>query len=709
MIPTDRCFHIVYAADHNYMLYCCVSIYSLLEHFPAGSPVCVHLLLNESISSRDVALLDVLSDRFPGILFKRHLIPEELFRERDFSDSLWSKAACYRLLLPELLFDIDVCLYLDSDTLIVGDLTSLFQIDLTDTYLAGVFEDIAPVREQTVGREIPGTDTYINSGVLLMNLRKMRSDRIRDQLYAGISRYLVVDQDLLNVCCYGHIRLLPQEYNCIPGVYVKEPRIYHFLMRDYLRPWKNRRAAGSDLWWKYAEHFREAIDLDALRAEADWFQRGSITWLFRRCADYEKVYVVGSGLDAQRIFRALRLGKCHSLKGIVREEDALAYGADILVIAATRRKKIPALKPFLEQKDADRQVICYERRPVSFYNLLPPECSKEVYGELVQWEYGVDGRQVLVPSALLEINAARCPDAEASVRYKNGVRMSTTFREENRQANRIADLLVKAGRRRERVLAGDAAAPEPFAVFSGILKAGCVAVFPGSLNSEGEGLSDPKDAALCGPKGEGRSGPKDAALRDPEKAAAVRYADIAKELSGVPGEALSDKSPLTEALPDDPAVVIDGQRYTNRELMGEAELLRRRTGWNRNDKILLAGVDPMTRIACRIAALYTGSATVEAEGLSPAEIPGVMKREGCTIAALGRKELEQLLEFLEGMKRTGGKEEAAFGSLGCCRMLLVREISEALRMRWKTILPYIPVNGQGYQEQFRYDCEWFMQ
>ena len=81
MISTDRSYHIAYAADHNYMLYCCVSIYSLLEHFPAGSPVCVHLLLNESISSRDAALLDVLSARFPEVCFKRHLIPEEIFRD----------------------------------------------------------------------------------------------------------------------------------------------------------------------------------------------------------------------------------------------------------------------------------------------------------------------------------------------------------------------------------------------------------------------------------------------------------------------------------------------------------------------------------------------------------------------------------------------------------------------------------------------------
>ena len=247
---------IAYAADHAYMFLCCVSMLSLLKSLPQGQEARIHLLTDESLGREDEGLLTHLSGRFPQVEIIRHDISAKALQSRDFRDSIWPRAACYRLLLPELLPDVELCLYLDADTLVVGDILPLWELDMREYFLAGVFDDIAPVRQETVGHHIPGIQTYVNSGVLLMNLALMRERNLQEKFLKEINDYLVLDQDLLNVVCYGGIRLLPPDHNCIPGVHADSPRILHFLLRDYLRPWKNRRAAGSELWWAMAEEFK---------------------------------------------------------------------------------------------------------------------------------------------------------------------------------------------------------------------------------------------------------------------------------------------------------------------------------------------------------------------------------------------------------------------------------------------------------------------
>ena len=157
---------IVYATDHSYLLLCGVSILSLMEHLPDNQQVNLHLLLDESFCEEDRRLLAMLEDRFKNLNLLQHRISEATFDSIDFKDSLWSKAACYRLILPMLLPEVDRCLYIDSDTLVVGSVLPLWEMDMTDYYLAGVFYDISSLREQTVGNHIPGVETYINSGVL---------------------------------------------------------------------------------------------------------------------------------------------------------------------------------------------------------------------------------------------------------------------------------------------------------------------------------------------------------------------------------------------------------------------------------------------------------------------------------------------------------------------------------------------------------------
>ncbi|HEM6238041.1 TPA: glycosyltransferase [Streptococcus suis] len=125
----------------------------------------------------------------------------------------------YRYLLPEILVDCDKVIYLDSDLLIRCDVKELWDIDVSQHYLAGVNEiDIInrfPDHKLKLGFDLD--ELFINVGVLICNLQKMRQDKITHHLFTETERLkdiiLFQDQDVINVALKGKIADLPLAYN----------------------------------------------------------------------------------------------------------------------------------------------------------------------------------------------------------------------------------------------------------------------------------------------------------------------------------------------------------------------------------------------------------------------------------------------------------------------------------------------------------------
>ena len=75
---------------------------------------------------------------------------------------------------PELFPEYSRILSLDIDVVINDNVSDLWDYDLTDYYLAGV-----PERQRQKSSADP---LYINFGVVMMNLDKLRHDRKRDEI-----------------------------------------------------------------------------------------------------------------------------------------------------------------------------------------------------------------------------------------------------------------------------------------------------------------------------------------------------------------------------------------------------------------------------------------------------------------------------------------------------------------------------------------------
>lgn len=183
----------------------------------------------------------------------------------------------YRLSLPELLKDEEKCIYLDSDIIVRGDLQSLFDIQLGDCYLGGVLsegiqEDRIYARELCKRIGLKNVSTYINAGVLLLNLELLRKDKMVERWNELVPKsFPAQDQDILNLTCFGRIRIIKLKYNAMTKcraiinggktrVYksdeVREaifaPVIVHYA--DIAKPWSETKSFCASLWWNEVEN-----------------------------------------------------------------------------------------------------------------------------------------------------------------------------------------------------------------------------------------------------------------------------------------------------------------------------------------------------------------------------------------------------------------------------------------------------------------------
>ena len=180
--------------------------------------------------------------------------------------SSWTYMAYVRLALGKILPDVHKILYLDTDTIVMKDLSAVFDTDITGKHFGMIREDIGDIPlEMCKGMSIVNhvmlpfqTDgprpeycirPYYNSGVMLMNLDHLRETGMDDALIHELNTvsYKYPDQDAINLLCKGNITEIPAEYNVIMSLQPDFPQdkivIRHFAAEKPL--WR------SSLWQKY--------------------------------------------------------------------------------------------------------------------------------------------------------------------------------------------------------------------------------------------------------------------------------------------------------------------------------------------------------------------------------------------------------------------------------------------------------------------------
>ncbi len=270
---------IVFGIDKSYILQVFTVMHSILKNSKAG----IHFIVlsKDQIEEYTNELVAILEKRYGSFVFEIRRVNEGVFDRVRIYHRRLSQASYFRLLIPQIVKEYDRCIYLDSDVLVNGDIEDFFNVDLEGFYLAGVRDchlsrrnnDLVVSKHQ-IKMHLASTEEYINAGVLVMNLKKMRNDNLTAKfLRQAEQENLYEDQDVLNLCCYGAKKILPLKYNVFhhySGIAMKQlfegpytrsefefdwnnPFIIH--MAEEYKPWVNRKYKKSSQWWELAELF----------------------------------------------------------------------------------------------------------------------------------------------------------------------------------------------------------------------------------------------------------------------------------------------------------------------------------------------------------------------------------------------------------------------------------------------------------------------
>lgn len=150
----------------------------------------------------------------------------------NFNNS-WTWMCMIRAAFPEIFPQYDRILSLDVDIVINDDVSDLWDYDISDYYLAGV-----PERQRQKSASDP---TYINFGVVMMNLAKLRRDGIQQPLIDALNtrHFGCPEQDAYNKFCAGHILALPADYNYTTYSHItadaQKERIIHYAGQKFWR------------------------------------------------------------------------------------------------------------------------------------------------------------------------------------------------------------------------------------------------------------------------------------------------------------------------------------------------------------------------------------------------------------------------------------------------------------------------------------------
>jgi lipopolysaccharide biosynthesis glycosyltransferase len=182
-----------------------------------------------------------------------------------------------RLLLPDLLPELDRIVYHDLDALPLGDVSELYDWDLRGLPLAA--------RSSVAGDAVSGFDRIrrgarrvrnpeaaydllhrmharhahdfrgFNAGILVLDLARMRADRFGREFLGFVERYGMNDQEVLNCYAGPHRAELPAQWNAWPAQeQVTDAKIIHWA--GPVKPWQPAYVALREVWAEYEDRLR---------------------------------------------------------------------------------------------------------------------------------------------------------------------------------------------------------------------------------------------------------------------------------------------------------------------------------------------------------------------------------------------------------------------------------------------------------------------
>ena len=267
--------NVAFITDKNYSLCTGVAVCSLKAHRSLDRQYKIYVVY-DGLDQQCMQQIRSLSEPDFTVIFvnAREKVKAVKINPQKCMTPHVSPTATYKFNLTRILPDIDKLLYIDGDTIIRDNLVGLFDIDISNKY-AAVCQDI--------GAETLPSDYkirlkinhryYFNSGVMLLNLKKIREKQLDLKLleYRKHGRNDYMDQDAFNVVFCENVLYFDIVYNMSTSCWTKyrvdkinsyynktfhskadcytQARILHLTTPE--KPWLYSDVIGSEEWLIY--------------------------------------------------------------------------------------------------------------------------------------------------------------------------------------------------------------------------------------------------------------------------------------------------------------------------------------------------------------------------------------------------------------------------------------------------------------------------
>lgn len=302
---------LVCAADARFLPHIATMLLSAIDK--CRGPIRVHFLHHDAMTDAETEPLRRMLAR-KGTELRSYGIADDFVRRKIGESRPYSY--WYRLLFPQLAPDLDKALYLDADIIVTDDLTPLWTQDLGDHLWGAVCNPLYPSMPPWPLTELglPSLARYVNSGVLLMNLDRMRcetvSARFRDYVSARAHIHCP-DQDTINALYHDRCLLLHPRWNLQTTFYELPARIIPVdatQIREALaRPAVVHFISVSKPWHYLSKHPLRALYAH-YRAQTPWpnYKLEERTWINRliRPLSSSWQYYAFNWIAAARVLKA---------------------------------------------------------------------------------------------------------------------------------------------------------------------------------------------------------------------------------------------------------------------------------------------------------------------------------------------------------------------------------------------------------------------
>lgn len=274
---------VVVSVNNNYVPYLSVLMQSIKDNTDKELELDIIVLYSDLFEDNRNTLKNIIEkEKNISIIFidvSIYFSDKELFVGGKNNKTYLSKETYFRLVTPQVLPQYSKILYLDSDIVVQPNWINIFNIDISDYYVAAVNDiwgnwecylnnsDLEKYRKRELLLDNP--INYFNAGVLLINLEKFRKEYKGNELLelAASKNWRKHDQDLLNYICRGNVKWLDYNWNLIEcpsqkaqSVVPKDeyqrymqcyemPYIIHYATR---KPWHIFEMMHTDAFWQYA-------------------------------------------------------------------------------------------------------------------------------------------------------------------------------------------------------------------------------------------------------------------------------------------------------------------------------------------------------------------------------------------------------------------------------------------------------------------------